>query len=154
VVEADWPRELERALTSAATDPDARAFYDTLRRLVAALHDGHGNISNPRVLAPTHELPLAWVIAEDKLVVTRVAGEATGAGLKPGDVVLAIDGEPIDQVLAREGALISSATLQWRRHQVPLYLAIGAPQSEVRLKLQSPSGAQHEVVLHRSVPYG
>src|SRR5262249_3740057 len=105
VVEADWPRELERALTTAATDPDARAFRDTLRRLVAALHDGHGSVFNRAVYAPTHVLPLAWEIAEDKLVITRVASDAAEAGLKPGDVVLAMNGEPIDQVLAREGSL-------------------------------------------------
>src|SRR5579864_4158129 len=40
VVAADWPAELRRALRSAATDRDERAFLDTLRRLVAALHDG------------------------------------------------------------------------------------------------------------------
>jgi len=153
MVEADWPRELERALTTAATDPDARAFHNTLRRLVAALHDGHGNVFNRSIFAPSHELPLTWVIAEDKLVVTRVDGEAAEAGLKPGDVVLTINGEPTEQVLAREGALISSATPQWRCHKLPFLLTIGTAQSEVRLKLQSLSGAQREVVLHRSVPF-
>src|SRR5262249_26708277 len=76
VVETDWPRELERALTTAATDADARAFRDTLLRMVAALHDGHGRVFNSKVYAPTHALPLAWVIVDDKLVITRVTGEA------------------------------------------------------------------------------
>ncbi|MCH8146815.1 MAG: hypothetical protein IH987_02340, partial [Planctomycetes bacterium] len=44
VVHADWPAELRRALTAAANDSDERAFLDTLRRLVAALHDGHGRV--------------------------------------------------------------------------------------------------------------
>jgi len=150
VVDTDWPRELERALTTAATDVDARAFRVTLRRLVAALHDGHGKVLNA-ISARAPSLPLEWVIAEDKLVITRVIGEAVEAGLKPGDVVLAIDGEPTEQSLSREGALISSATPQWRRHQLPLYLKGESAGSEVRLRIQSRDGAQREVVLHRSV---
>src|SRR5262249_23473297 len=54
VVGTDWPRELEKALTAAATDADERAFRTTLLHLVAALHDGHGRVINPKVYAPTH----------------------------------------------------------------------------------------------------
>src|SRR5262245_22528319 len=135
VIEADWPRELERALSTAAIDPDERAFVETLRRLLVALHDSHGNVSHPRIFAGLHELPLVWVIAEDKLVIARVAGEAADSGLKPGDVVLAMNGEPIEQAFLRRGALIPSATPQWRRYWLPMYLTVGAAGSEVRLKL-------------------
>src|SRR5207244_12648532 len=41
VVAADWPAELRRALAAAALDPDERAFLATLRRMTAALGDGH-----------------------------------------------------------------------------------------------------------------
>jgi len=153
VIEADWPRELERALSTAAIDPDERAFVETLRRLLVALHDSHGNVSHPRIFAGLHELPLVWVIAEDKLVIARVAGEAADSGLKPGDVVLAMNGEPIEQAFLRQGALIPSATPQWRRYWLPMYLTVGAAGSEVRLKLRSLDGAQREVVLHRNVPF-
>src|SRR5262245_27208035 len=74
VAGTDWPRELEKALTTAATDADERAFRTTLLRLVAALHDGHGYVINPKVYAATHALPLVWVIADDKLVITQVTG--------------------------------------------------------------------------------
>src|SRR5215813_683838 len=151
VVDTDWPRELERALTTAATDADARAFRDTLLRMVAALHDGHGRVFNSKVYAPTHALPLAWVIVDDKLVITRVTGEAADGGLKPGDVVLAMNSEPTEQVLSREGALISSATPQWTRYLLPLYIRVGSAGSEVRLKVQSQGAAPREVVLSRSV---
>ena len=41
---ADWPAALREALSSAATDADAAAFHDTLRRLVARLRDSHGAV--------------------------------------------------------------------------------------------------------------
>jgi C-terminal processing protease CtpA/Prc len=84
-------------------------------------------------------------------VITRVTGAAVDAGLKAGDVVLAIDGEPTEQTFAREGALISSATPQWRRYLLPIYLRVGSAGSEVRLKVQSQGAAQREVLLHRGV---
>jgi hypothetical protein len=46
VVETDWPHALVTALTTAATDADERAFVDTLSRLLAALHDGHGWVTH------------------------------------------------------------------------------------------------------------
>src|SRR5262249_19540689 len=58
VVETDWPHALVAALTTAATDADERAFIDTLNRLVTALHDGHGRVAHPRLVHPTHALPL------------------------------------------------------------------------------------------------
>src|SRR5262249_58445864 len=54
VVDTDWPRELERALTTAATDADARAFRDTLLRIVAALHDGRGRVIDFKVYTRSH----------------------------------------------------------------------------------------------------
>ena len=77
VVEADWPGALRSALTSAASDRDEVAFVTTLRRLVAAYRDGHGNAiftGEP----PKATLPIAWDWVEGKLVVT--------VGGKEGDV--------------------------------------------------------------------
>jgi hypothetical protein len=94
VVEADWPGELRRALTQAATDADERAFLDTLRRLVAALQDGHGSVSlGSSTGRPSYWLPLGWEWIENHLVVTRVASNGA-VNLKPGDVVVKINGRP------------------------------------------------------------
>src|SRR6185369_17717108 len=90
VVETDWPHALVTALTTAATDADERAFVDTLSRLLAALHDGHGRLSHPRLVDRSHALPLAWALVEDKLVITHVVGQAADAGFKPGDVVIEV----------------------------------------------------------------
>jgi len=149
VVETDWPRALVAALTTAATDADERAFVDTLNRLVTALHDGHGRVAHPRLVDRSHALPLAWALAEDKLVITHVVGQAADAGFKPGDAVIELDGESIDKTLARMRTLISSATPQYWRHVLANQLRSGPDGSVVRLKVESQDGQQREGVLRR-----
>src|SRR5215813_6954706 len=149
VVDTDWPRALVTALTTAATDADERAFIDTLRRLVTALHDGHGRVNHPRLIDRSHALPLAWALVEDKLVITHVVGQAADAGFKPGDVVIEVDGESIDKTVARMRTLISSATPQYVRHILANELRSGPDGSVVRLKVQSQDGKQREAALRR-----
>ena len=50
VVESNWPSALREALAAAANDSGEQAFLHTLRLMVAALHDGHGNVYNPSAL--------------------------------------------------------------------------------------------------------
>jgi C-terminal processing protease CtpA/Prc len=149
VVETDWPHALMAALTTAATDADEGAFVDTLRRLVTALHDGHGRVNHPRLVDRSHALPLAWALVEDKLVITHVVGQAADAGFKPGDSVIEVDGESIEKALARMRTLISSATPQYVRHILARELRSGPDGSVVRLKVQSQDGKLREGVLRR-----
>jgi len=149
VVQADWPGELRRALAAAATDADDRAFLTTLRRMVAALHDGHGGVYLASQDAPG-QLPLLWEWVEDQLAVTQVAA---GAGeLKPGDVVLAIGGRPAREALADAEALISGATPQWRRWNAVRRLAWGKRDEPVRLQARHPDGTSFTADLTRSLP--
>jgi C-terminal processing protease CtpA/Prc len=152
VVTTDWPGALRRALASAATDRDESAFRATLERLVAALHDGHGGVYGVGE-EYSKRLPLLWDWVEDRLVVTQVDRER-GAGLEPGDVVVAIDGKPVAQLLAAEEELISAATPQWLRHRALDRLASG-PAQRVRLEVERPAGETATVTVERAVPaYG
>jgi C-terminal processing protease CtpA/Prc len=150
VVDTDWPRALASALTSAATDADERAFVDTLRRLMAALNDGHGHVYHSKLIDRSHALPLAWAWAEGKLVISHVLDEAAAAGLAAGDVVLAIDGEPIEAAVSRARELISSATPQYMRHSLLSFFRLGPAGSIVRLKVRSLSGVERDAALRRS----
>ena len=112
VVKTDWRAELPKALSSAATDATVQEFHKTLRRLVAALKDGHGRVGSPRGSRVLHPpVTMDWI--EDQFIVTRVRKGAEG--MKPGDRVLKIDGKPVDQAAAEARALISAATEQWMR---------------------------------------
>jgi hypothetical protein len=144
VEKVDWPAELERALTSAATDADAEAFTVTLRRMVAALHDGHGGVAGP---APSRAaaLPVLWAWVENQLVVT-VGGE----GLAPGDVLEKIDGRLAVDALDDIERLTSSATPQWARFRALRELRSGPEGSTVTLDVRTVKGERKSVTLKRT----
>jgi hypothetical protein len=148
-VKTDWPAELRTALETAATDADKRAFLDTLRRLVAGLHDGHGHVFLPGGTS-TFYPPLRWDWIEDRLVVTRVAPKGAG-DLKPGDVVTKINGRPAAQALADQEQLISGATPQFKRYRALLELAAGEKDSKITLDVLSSAGEAQSVRLRRSL---
>jgi C-terminal processing protease CtpA/Prc len=111
VIDGDWLAELPRALSAAAMDEDELAFLATLRRMVAALDDGHARVQHESetrgLLLPVQ---LAWV-GEDPVVV--VARE--GSGLAPGDILLDVDGVPVRELARRKAEELSSPTPQWTR---------------------------------------
>jgi C-terminal processing protease CtpA/Prc len=132
IVKTDWPAVLDSALTSAATDRDAGAFLGTLRRLVAALHDGHGYVSHQSDGAYLL-LPIAWTWIDGRLVVTK----AGGSGPRPGDVVLSIAGTPIETLMAQARSEISGATDQWVRYRALTRLKRVPASGPVKLEILS-----------------
>jgi len=110
VVDSDWPQALTTALKSAATDEGRLPFLSTLRRMIAALHDGHGRV----VITGAEPIQSAvgWDWVEGRLVLTDVS-HASDATIRRGDAVLTINGRPANEALAAAEAEISSATPQW-----------------------------------------
>ncbi len=123
-VETDWPAALGEALNSAAADPDAAAFHDTLRRLVAQVDDSHGFVrGGSGTFAIDGALPLAWDWVEGQLVVTDVEAGARKSGIKPGDVVRKLDGRPAIARVQNAERLVCGATPQFRRFRATSGLA-------------------------------
>jgi C-terminal processing protease CtpA/Prc len=134
VVKTDWGAELPAALGAAAEDRDADAFGITLRKMVAALHDGHGNV-NPG--AATLNQPILWTWAEGRIVVLATNGVD---GISPGDTLVSIDGKPALEAFGEIESLDSGATLQFVRYRALGELLARARGATVRLELE-PAGA-------------
>ncbi len=153
-VETDWSAVLATTLERAAVDADERAFLDTLRQMIAALHDGHGRVrhsSDDDVGVP----PVLWEEVEDRPVVTHVEhGPSARLGLAPGDEILAVDGRPVDEIARERAALISSPTQQWRRHRLYRTLLAGEPESSLTLTVRSPGGEPRTVKAARTTRLG
>ncbi len=148
VVKTDWNQALVDALNAAATDKDERAFLDTLRRLVAALHDGHGYVSHPSETAYAPP-PFSVGRIEGKLVVIAIT---EGAGnLKPGDVLLKLDGQDAETVYQKAEALISGATPQWIRHRALSSFLLGGEGTTLTVEAQRGDAAPFMVTVKHSV---
>ena len=149
VVHTDWLSARTSALQAAATDPDAASFQVTLARLVAKLHDGHGNVyrsGGSPVSVP--DVRLGW--AEGRVFVTAVGDSATANGVHIGDEVLTVDGRPIRAVMDAQREQTSGATDQWIRSRVLGSLLMGEAESAVALRLADANGKTRDVTLRRA----
>jgi C-terminal processing protease CtpA/Prc len=153
VVQTDWPAALREALTSAAADRDELAFLDSLRLLVAQLHDGHGNVGlQTQSWDKFASVPLALSWIENSLtVVAVVPGKAER--IRPGDVILSLDGVPAAEAVAKRERLTSGATPQWRRWSAVNRLGRGLIGKTVKLRIQPATGEPYEVSLAYDVKF-
>ena len=149
VVDADWSATLKRSLAAAAVDAGEADFVDTIKRLVADLHDGHGRVGGVAG-GPMYLPPLACDWVDNELVVTAVADGMSGP--KPGDVIAEVDDRPVGELLASIAQTNSAATTQHLRHLALSEIGLGAPGSAITLKLRSPSGEERTVGAERKFP--
>jgi C-terminal processing protease CtpA/Prc len=141
VVDTDWPAVLEQTLASAAEDPDAAAFGQTLGRMVAELHDGHGRVGGAMRLG-AYRLPFGVDWIEDELVVTAATHDA---GVTPGDVIVSIDGSSPDELWDQLTPTISAATPQWLRYRVSRLMTSSETDEFIFAELRKPDGSQYSV---------
>ncbi|HKV11750.1 MAG TPA: hypothetical protein VJ725_26625, partial [Thermoanaerobaculia bacterium] len=108
----EWRAALPEALAGAASAPDRAAFANILRKLLVLLRDDKANFVFRRDDPDPYLLPIAWERVEGRLVIT---GVGPGAGdLRPGDVVVAIEGRPAAEALEEAVARTSGATPESR----------------------------------------
>jgi len=137
---AAWEAALQDRLAAGATEVDPASFRNVLRRMVADLHDGHGDVS----LRPeTHRLPLVWQPIEGELVITGLAGEAS-SGLTVGDVVLSVDGTPTASALDATVPYVSASTPAFRQWRAAEDMLWRADDAAVQLRLRSIDGTERD----------
>lgn len=106
----DWPATCARYRQRAAGIDNQEAFWDMMSEFIGELGDEHSRFVAPGQFASEFRLPTegagrawpgftVWPAREDeRLLVWDVCavGPAASAGLRRGDVILAIDGQAID----------------------------------------------------------
>jgi C-terminal processing protease CtpA/Prc len=158
VVSVDWPAELRHALAQAAVAPDAHALLGTLRRMMAPLHDGHGEAALyertdagevRQVEEPRTCLPLGWAWVDDRLVISSLR-RGVPRELHVGDVVTAVGGVPAWQAL--DARVVSAATPQAARFLALHDLRCGPPNEAVELAVTSLAEIPSVVTAQRREP--
>jgi C-terminal processing protease CtpA/Prc len=149
VVHTDWPAALRRGFAEAAVALDDAQADAALGHLIAALHDGHGNVY--RLSAPRAVADVLLRTVEGRIVVSGVGDSAAAAGLRLGDEVLAIDGTPIADALSDAEARVSGATPQWVRYVALRAILTGAPgRTTLRVRDPlAPSASSRDVAVTR-----
>jgi len=139
VVKVDWARELSTALQQAALDADERALRRTLRILVAALHDGHGNVTF------TQSFPAKAPALKLRIIDGKAYMAWGPASIPPGSEILAFNEESLATRSAWIRQEISSPTDGYQNSNLERRLLAGLPGSVVRISFRTPQGTDGAV---------
>lgn len=146
VVATDWGAELGRALRSAAADKDGTAFVGTLKRLVAALRDGHGGVYGTGDMGM--EIPSLGLKMIDGNPIVAFTG-SSARSVPPGSRLLAVDGETVEARRERLQEEISAATPGWLESRLETQILAGQASTTVSVAFAAPDGSRSEVKLPR-----
>jgi C-terminal processing protease CtpA/Prc len=146
-----WESVLPRYIPKFEANKDATDYQLTVRELVTEMHDSHGGVRNANAATEklgTHLPPVLMSYIENKSVVTKVMDEKLP--IKVGDVVLAVDGEPVEKKRDFFARYTAASTPQWLMKGVNARLLLGPKDSVVKLKVQGVRGEARDVELTRS----
>ncbi len=101
----NWHEVLREFVPRFAAAADRDAYQRALISLIARVHDTHANLSTSYVMRPPRgegQLPAWFRFVDHHAVVVRTLppAEASARALQRGDVLLAIDGQPIDTLIS------------------------------------------------------
>jgi carboxyl-terminal processing protease len=154
----DWAAERDKFRPLAADARTTHEFYTTLRRMLAELHDAHTRVYSPDERfewdRPTFTgVGLSLREIDGQLIVSRVEkkSDAERAGVRAGQLLSKIDGEPVEALLARradEGVTASTETAA--RLSTVARLFDGERDTTAALTLVDDEGRARVVRLRRS----
>jgi C-terminal processing protease CtpA/Prc len=147
-----WNTVLQRFIPKFEANQDVADYQLTVFELAAEMHDSHAVVRNAGAAAEKlygFQTPAFISYREHQAVVTKVLDDK--APVKIGDVVLAIDGAPVEQRREFLSRYIGASTTQSLMLRVHSLLLAGPKDSIVKLRLRGPDRKEREVELRRSI---
>lgn len=138
-----WIEPTAERVRQAKSDEE---FYRLLLELMASLKDTHTRIASypgqPRFESP----PVLLNRVEGKVTVIRADASA---GLAPGDVLVAVEDQPIQERLAAEMKQVCGSTERARVREACARVLRGQPGTSVTATFESPDKGTRRVTLRR-----
>lgn len=131
LIPEDWDRTLEEFIPRVLAAGDADSYRLVMLALTARVRDGHASVWNAIDSRPPRggcQLPVVVRSVEGRFVVSAISDSARAAasGLKIGDSVLALDGEPVETSAKRSIEYIGASNEAARRREIARFLTRGA----------------------------
>lgn len=141
----DWQTILPRFIPRFEQAHTPLTYHLLVLELVAQLHDTHGFVYGSSVLATQlgdYYPPLELAYLDGQVVVARLYPTAVAGPLPlaAGAVVLAVDGLPVPQLLARYRPYVAASTAAAAQRDVLRFLLRGRAQDSLALTVQTPRG--------------
>jgi len=146
-----WESVLPRYIRKFEANKDTVDYQLTVRELVTEMRDSHGVLRNANAATEklgTHLPPVLMGYIETKSIVTKVLDDKLP--IRVGDVVLAVDGEPVEKKREFLARYTAASTPQWLMKGVNARLLLGPKDSVVKLKVQGIEGETRDIELPRS----
>ena len=150
LIDESWQTVLPRFIPKFEADKDAGDYQLTVLELVTEIHDSHGGVRNADAMLERLGAFVPAVFTtyiENQSVVTRVLDDKLP--IKVGDVVLSIDGEPVEKRREFLAHYAPASTPQWRMLWVHGTLLAGPKDSVMKLRVQGPDGVARDLELPR-----
>jgi carboxyl-terminal processing protease len=122
-VETAYRKYLDKALANG----DRFAFSRASMEFLAAFHNGHTMFVDKTLIQQGETLPFAAQFIEGKWVVTW----SCSAGLKLGEIIESIDGQPFEQFFLACRPLISASTDHWARRALFMRMPLFSPYAHL-----------------------
>lgn len=152
LMEVDWSQQLPVLLKRFEAAQDAKAYALEVAKAARELRDSHVSLSGHPMYKDVWGVVSAPFEARDiegKAVVTSVFDSQLAQGLRVGDVIEKVDGEPL-QERVRRLELIQQGSTEAATRLLHLYAALGGlPDSEATLTVLDEKGTR-EVKVKRA----
>lgn len=148
----DWDTILPKYIPQFEADRDAIEYRFTAGKMVAEIKDSHGFFQPPRLKNPPQFYfpPTVEGYAENQTYIRGVLDETSG--FKTGDVVLEMDGIPIEKVLEKFTVRVAASTAQALMRTVHGYgIFRGAKDSKAVFRVRGLDGKERVVETVRNV---
>ena len=148
-----WDDQFRAALPAVEQARDSLEYAKAIGAFAAHIHDTHVSIGSAPFWAFVGVVPIgaAARLIENQLVITRIAdSSAARAGLSVGDVVVSIDGQSVEQRIARLTPFFAASTPQSMRFRLQSSLLNGPDSTPARLVVRGATGGDRTLSVPRS----
>ncbi|MGO9828542.1 MAG: S41 family peptidase [Myxococcaceae bacterium] len=148
----DWDQVLGTFLPKLISAKNATEYALALAEMSTHIPDGHTSIRGFETLAEVYgraSPPILVSLIENQYVVTRILNVEAAQGLRVGDVITAIGGEPVSVRVSQISPLIAASTAEAHRHAVAHLLLLGSEATKVTIEVVGADGKHQSVSLPR-----
>ena len=149
-----WDDVLTEYIPKMEADADAHAYGVTAAEMIAELHDSHGYATIIALMKDGISMPpVVLREVEGQTVVAALPDPKAAPGLHVGDIITAVDGEPVFVRRTRLGRLLCASTPQSLGLAVSSVLLNGHKAVPAVLTVTDASGQAHTLTLPRTARY-
>lgn len=148
----DWEPVLPLAITEMEAAASAEDYGRAVARVAAFIADNHTTVSGKAVMLAFGGAPPPFLarMIEGVPVVTEIIDAEAAQGIRVGDVITTLDGEPVAEVMARRRPYVAGSHEVARQHRLIQHVLRGAEDSRLRLGLRGENDRVGQVEIKRS----